>query len=195
MPRVALVTGGARRLGRAVALALAEAGFDIALHFRASRDEAEGVAREIQALGRGVELLQADLADEAQVVPLVPRAVAALGPLGLLVNNASHFVRDEWHDASRGSWDAHLEPNLRAPFVLSQEFARALPPAAEGMVLNLADQRVWSLTPHFVSYSVSKAGLWALTPGTATTCGTDALWFSAGIDGETHGLVGVLHHS
>ena len=163
LPRAALVTGGARRLGRALALALAGAGFDVALHYRASRDEAEATARDIEALGRAAHLLQADLSDEAQVVPLVGRAAAALGPLGLLVNNASHFVRDEWHDATRGGWDAHLEPNLRAPFVLSQEFARALPPAAQGMVLNLADQRVWSLTPHFVSYTVSKAGLWALT--------------------------------
>jgi NAD(P)-dependent dehydrogenase (short-subunit alcohol dehydrogenase family) len=167
MPRAALVTGGARRLGRALALTLAGAGFDIALHYRASRDEAEATVRDIEALGRTAHLLQADLADEAQVVPLVGRAVAALGPLGLLVNNASHFVRDEWHDTTRGGWDAHLEPNLRAPFVLSQEFARALPPAAQGMVLNLADQRVWSLTPHFVSYTVSKAGLWALTQSLA----------------------------
>ncbi len=167
MPRAALVTGGARRLGRALALALAGAGFDIALHYRGSADEAEATAREVGALGRAVHLLQADLADEAQVVPLVPRAVEALGPLGLLVNNASHFVRDEWHDATRDGWDAHLEPNLRAPFVLSQAFARALPEGAEGMVLNLADQRVWSLTPHFVSYTVSKAGLWALTQSLA----------------------------
>ena len=167
MPRAALVTGGARRIGQAIALALGGAGFDIALHFRGSRDEAEATARQVEALGRRVHLLQADLADEAQVVTLVPRAAAALGPLGLLVNNASHFVRDEWHDGTRGGWDAHLEPNLRAPFVLSQAFARALPDDARGMVLNLADQRVWSLTPHFVSYTVSKAGLWALTQSLA----------------------------
>lgn len=167
IPRAALVTGGARRLGRAMCLALAGAGFDIALHFRGSEAEAEATAGAVEALGRRVHLLRADLADEDQVVPLVGRAVEALGPLGLLVNNASHFVRDEWHDTTRGGWDAHLEPNLRAPFVLSQAFARALPPAAEGMVLNLADQRVWSLTPHFVSYTVSKAGLWALTQSLA----------------------------
>jgi NAD(P)-dependent dehydrogenase (short-subunit alcohol dehydrogenase family) len=89
--------------------------------------------------------------------------VAALGPLGVLVNNASTFERDEWDDATRESWDRHLEPNLRAPFVLAQAMARALPQAAEGVVVNLLDQRVWSPTGHFVSYSVSKAGLWALT--------------------------------
>ena len=81
----------------------------------------------------------------------------------MLVNNASAFERDEWHDATRESWDAHLETNLRAPFVLMQHFARALPAAAEGVVVNMLDQRVWSLTPHFVSYTVAKAGLWALT--------------------------------
>ncbi len=85
----------------------------------------------------------------------------------MLVNNASVFERDEWHDATRAGWDAHLEPNLRAPFVLAQEFARALPAAAEGVVVNMLDQRVWSITPHFVSYTVAKAGLWALTQSLA----------------------------
>jgi NAD(P)-dependent dehydrogenase (short-subunit alcohol dehydrogenase family) len=81
----------------------------------------------------------------------------------VLVNNASTFERDEWHDANRASWDAHIEPNLRAPFVLIQDFARALPAGHEGLVVNLLDERVWSLTPHFVSYTVSKAALWTLT--------------------------------
>ena len=104
-----------------------------------------------------------DLAHEADVVRLVPEAVAALGPLGVLVNNASTFERDEWHDTSRASWDAHIEPNLRAPFVLTQAFALALPAGRKGVVVNLLDERVWALTPHFMSYTLSKAGLWALT--------------------------------
>ena len=91
----------------------------------------------------------------------------ALGPVGVLINNASTFERDEWHDATRESWDAHLEPNLRAPFVLMQHVARALPERAEGAIVNMLDQRVWSLTPHFVSYTVSKAALWALTQSMA----------------------------
>jgi NAD(P)-dependent dehydrogenase (short-subunit alcohol dehydrogenase family) len=107
--------------------------------------------------------LGADLAQEAEVARLVPATVAALGAPGVLVNNASTFERDEWHDATRESWDMHIEPNLRAPFVLAQAMAKALPEAAEGVVVNMLDQRVWSLTPHFVSYTVSKAGLWALT--------------------------------
>ncbi|RAI59864.1 SDR family oxidoreductase [Roseicella frigidaeris] len=167
IPRAALVTGGARRLGRALALALAGQGFDLALHYRDSAAEAEATAAEIRTLGRRAVTLQADLAREAEVERLVPAAMAALGPLGVLVNNASTFERDEWEDVTRASWDSHMEPNLRAPFVLIQAFARALPAAAEGAVLNMLDQRVWSLTPHFISYSLSKAGLWALTQSLA----------------------------
>ena len=163
IPRAALVTGGARRLGRAAVLGLADAGFSVAVHCRSSRVEAEAVAEAARTRGVRACVLVADLSDEAEVAALLPAAVAALGPVGVLVNNASVFERDEWHDATRVSWDAHMEPNLRAPFALTQAFARALPDAAEGCVVNLLDQRVWSLTPHFVSYTVSKAALWALT--------------------------------
>lgn len=167
IPRAALVTGAARRVGRAVALALAEAGFDVAVHCHASAAAAAETAAEIGRLGRRAAVLRADLSDEAQTTALLPQAVAALGPIGVLVNNAGTFERDEWHDATRASWDAHLEPNLRAPFVLIQQFARALPEAAEGVVINMLDQRVWSITPHFLSYTVSKAALWALTQSLA----------------------------
>ncbi len=168
IPRAALVTGGARRLGRAIGLALAGAGFDIAVHCGTSRHDAEVTAADARALGRRAVVLPADLAVEAEVEPLVAQAAESLGgPLGVLVNNASLFERDEWDTVTRDSWDAHLEPNLRAPFVLMQAFARALPASAEGVVINMLDQRVWSITPHFVSYTVSKAGLWALTQSMA----------------------------
>ena len=167
VPRVALVTGGAKRIGRGIALALAEAGFAVAVHCRASRAEAEATARDIRARGVRAAVLAADLADEAAVRHLLADAAAALGPVGVLVNSASTFERDEWHDATRESWDRHIEPNLRAPFVLMQAFARALPAGAQGLVVNMLDQRVWSLTPHFVSYTVAKAGLWALTQSMA----------------------------
>jgi NAD(P)-dependent dehydrogenase (short-subunit alcohol dehydrogenase family) len=163
IPRAALVTGGAKRLGRAMALALAEAGFDVAIHYATSEAEAEATADDIVALGRRAITLCADLADEAAVIRLVPDATAAHGPIGVLVNNASVFERDEWHDATRESWDRHVEPNLRAPFVLAQAFAQALPAGREGVVVNMLDQRVWSLTPHFISYTLTKAGLWSLT--------------------------------
>lgn len=168
IPRRALVTGGAKRLGRAIAVALADAGFDVAIHYAASATDAEATAGEIRARGRSAATLRADLARESEMADLVPAAAAALGgPLGVLVNNASVFERDSWHDATREGWDMHLEPNLRAPFVLTQAFARALPATAEGVVLNMIDQRVWALTPHFVTYTVSKAGLWALTQSLA----------------------------
>lgn len=163
LPRAALVTGAGRRIGRGVALTLARAGFSIAIHCNASRADAEATAADIRALGVQAVVLQADLGREEEVARLVPDAIAALGPLGVLVNNASTFERDEWSDATRASWDAHIEPNLRAPFVLIQAFAKQLPAAARGLVVNLLDERVWSLTPHFVSYTVSKAALWTLT--------------------------------
>lgn len=163
IPRRALVTGGAKRLGRAICLALADGGFDVAIHFNSSAAEAEALAAEIRARGRAAVALPADLMREAEVGTLVARATGALGPLGVLVNNASTFERDEWHDATRESWDLHVEPNLRAPFRLMQDFAKALAAPHHGVIINMLDQRVMSLTPHFVTYTVSKAGLWALT--------------------------------
>jgi NAD(P)-dependent dehydrogenase (short-subunit alcohol dehydrogenase family) len=162
IPRAALVTGGAKRLGRAIALALAGAGFDVAIHYNGSTAEAAATEADIRAAGRQALALKADLNEEHAVQQLVA-AAAALGPLGVLVNNASTFVRDEWDNATRETWDMHMEANLRAPFVLSQDFARQVPQGAEGAIINLLDQRVWSLTPHFISYTVSKMGLWTLT--------------------------------
>jgi NAD(P)-dependent dehydrogenase (short-subunit alcohol dehydrogenase family) len=167
IPRAALVTGGAQRIGRAIALALAEAGFDVAVHCNSSRAAGVATCDDIARLGHRATLLQADLAEEAATDALLPQATAALGPIGVLVNNASRFERDEWHDATRASWDAHLQPNLRAPFVLTQHFARLLPDTAQGAIINMLDERVWSITPHFVSYTVSKAALWALTQSMA----------------------------
>ena len=163
IPRVALITGGAQRIGHAIALELAHNGFDIAIHYNTSIAAAEETRVNIQAIGRRAVILRANLAIEAEVCSIVDDATQALGPIGVLVNNASAFERDEWHDTTRASWDAHLELNLRAPFVLTQSFARALPQSGEGVIINMIDQRVWSLTPHFVSYTISTAGLWALT--------------------------------
>lgn len=160
IPRVALVTGGARRIGRHIVHALATQGFSVAIHYRRGRDEAEALLAELAVPGC---VIHADLADEKQVIPLVRSARERLGPVGVLVNNASVFERDEWRDATRESWDRHLEPNLRAPFVLMQQFAEQLPEEAQGVIVNMLDQRVWNLTPHFMSYTVSKAALWTLT--------------------------------
>jgi NAD(P)-dependent dehydrogenase (short-subunit alcohol dehydrogenase family) len=139
----------------------------VAVHYSRSKTEADAVVAEIAAAGGRGHALQADLAVEAETATLVARASAALGPLGLLVNNASTFERDEALTATRAGWDLHMEVNLRAPFVLAQDFARQVPDEAEGLIVNLLDQRVWNLTPHFTTYTISKAALWAATQSLA----------------------------
>ncbi|TMV83126.1 SDR family oxidoreductase [Thioclava sp. BHET1] len=173
MQNRALITGAGKRLGRAMALYLADRGYDIAVHYAASETEAEEVAREIRAKGRQAVTLQANLLDEAATGDLVARATEALGgPLSLLVNNASIFEYDSIESATRESWDRHIGSNLRAPFVLIQHFAAQAPapvtdargePMARAMVLNMLDQRVLKLTPEFMTYTIAKMGLWTLT--------------------------------
>lgn len=169
----ALVTGAGKRLGREMALYLARRGFDVAVHYASSGAEAAGVMAEIAAMGRRAVAVQADLLDEAQVQTLIARAVAGLGgPLTVLVNNASIFEYDSLASATRTSWDRHMESNLRAPFVLTQGFAAQVPqavpdaagePMAQGLIVNMIDQRVHKLTPEFMTYTLAKMGLWALT--------------------------------
>lgn len=169
----ALVTGAARRLGREMALYLAGRGYDVAVHYASSEADAQSTVDEIRALGRVAVALHADLLVEAETQTLVPRAVEALGgPLTVLVNNASVFEYDNIHTASRQSWDRHIESNLRAPFVLTQAFGAQSPspltdargePQAQALIVNMLDQRVNKLTPEFMSYTIAKMGLWALT--------------------------------
>ena len=163
VPKAALVTGAGQRIGRACALALAEARFAVAVHYHASGTAAETVAATIRETGGKAVAIEADLIDENAVAALLPRAAEMLGPIGVLVNNASVFEGDTVTSATRDSWDRHLAVNLRAPFILMQEFARALPEDVGGLIVNLLDERVWNLTPYFVSYTLSKAGLWTLT--------------------------------
>ena len=159
----ALITGGARRIGRALSLAAADAGYDVAIHVRAIDDEAEAAAAEVRAQGRKATILACDLRKESTTVALVGEAEAELGPVTLLVNSASVFEEDAFADMNRASWDAHLETNLRAPLVLAQVFARRLPPGRAGLIVNLLDQRVLKPSPAFFSYSLSKAALWDAT--------------------------------
>ena len=161
--KTALVTGAAKRLGRAMALALAGAGWDVVLHCRHSTAEAEALAAQIRELGKRAQVVVADLAREDEALALVPAASQALGPLTCLVNNASVFEMDKADSATRESWDRHIETNLRAPLVLSQAFARQLPEGEPGNIVNMLDQRVWKPTPYFLSYTVAKMGLWTLT--------------------------------
>jgi len=159
----ALVTGGTRRLGRALVLACADAGLDVAIHCRAIDDAAESTAAEVRARGRKATLLACDLRQEAATAPLIGDAEAELGPVTVLVNSASVFEDDAFGTMNRASWDAHLETNLRAPLVLAQAFARRLPADRAGLIVNILDQRVWRPTPEFFSYSISKAALWDAT--------------------------------
>jgi NAD(P)-dependent dehydrogenase (short-subunit alcohol dehydrogenase family) len=161
-PGVALVTGAARRIGRAIALGLAGSGWSVAVHHHASSEAAQELVGEIAAAGGRAAAFAADLRDEAATAGLVP-AAAALGPVTCLINNASVFAHDDIKTMTRESWDDHIEVNLRAPLVLSQEFTRALPAGARGAIVNILDERVWNHTPEFLSYTVSKAGLWTLT--------------------------------
>lgn len=169
----ALVTGGAARLGRAMAVYLAGRGFDVAVHYNGSATAAEAVVAEITATGRRAAALQADLLDETATGGLVARASGALGgPLTVLVNNASIFEHDTIASATAESWNRHIGSNLRAPFVLTQAFAAQAPaaatdaggePLAQALVINMIDQRVLKLTPEFMTYTIAKMGLWAFT--------------------------------
>ena len=169
----ALVTGGAARVGRAMALYLAGRGYDVAIHYNSSQQAADDVVRQINAMGRNAHAIGADLLDDAAVEALVPSASDALGgPLTLLVNNASVFEHDTIDTATLDSWHRHMGSNLKAPLFLTQAFAAQAPrailddagePVAQAMVLNMIDQRVRKLTPEFMTYTIAKMGLWALT--------------------------------
>ncbi|TQS71414.1 SDR family oxidoreductase [Rhodobacteraceae bacterium] len=168
----ALITGGAKRLGRAMAISLARRGVNVAIHYHGSEADARTTADECQAFGVRAAIVQADLLQEDATATLVARAAGALGgPLDLLVNNASIFEYDTVESATKSSWDRHIGSNLRAPFVLTQEFAAQAPkacrtgpePRARALVVNMIDQRVRKLTPEFMTYTIAKMGLWAFT--------------------------------
>ena len=173
----ALVTGAGARLGREIALYLARRGYDVGVHYASSGEAAAQVVAEIRALGRNAVALQADLLQEDQSAALLPAAAEALGgPVTCLVNNASIFEYDTVETATRDSWDRHMESNLRAPFVLTQAMAgqgldatrdAAGEPVAAGLVVNMIDMRVRKPTPEFMSYTIAKMGLWAMTRTTA----------------------------
>lgn len=162
-PRVALVTGGARRIGRAIALELAGRGWDVAVHCHRSREEAEAVAAQIRELGRRAAVLQADLADEGATGGLVAACTAALGTPTCLVNNASLFQYDVATSFSYASLDTHMRTNVAAPLLLARELHKALKPEQRGVVINLLDQKLDNLNPDFLSYTLSKAALQTAT--------------------------------
>ncbi len=159
----ALVTGGSRRIGRAISLDLAAHGFAVAIHCHNSRGEADALKAEIEANRGRAEVIEADLTDRAALGGVVASAAKALGPVGLLVNNASIFEEDTSSDFGWEVWDRHFAVHLEAPAMLSRSFAAALPPRHHGLIVNIIDQRVWKLTPRHFSYTLSKSALWTLT--------------------------------
>jgi len=177
----ALVTGAARRLGRAMALDLAATGWDVAIHYHGSTEPAEETATAARTLGANAATLQADLLLEDQTGSLIARASDALGgPLSLLINNASLFENDLVSTATRQSWDRAIELNLRAPVRLTQDFAAQAPqatadangePVARACIINMLDQRVWKPTPFFMSYSLAKSALYSFTRTAAQALG------------------------
>lgn len=160
---IALVTGGAQRIGKAIVEHLAAAGWAVCIHYNRSSDAAEALAETIRAAGGRAATIAGDLSDIGEVRRIVPAAVEAFGPPNLVVNNASLFEEDEIGTITERSWNQHLSANLQAPVFLVQDFAAALPQDREGLVVNLLDQRVWKLTPQFFSYTLTKTALWTAT--------------------------------
>jgi NAD(P)-dependent dehydrogenase (short-subunit alcohol dehydrogenase family) len=160
---VALVSGGAVRIGRAIVEHLAANGYDVAIHCNASRDEADSLAAALQANDRRACVIVADLADPQALARIVPQAQAALGPVTLLVNSASIFEEDRLGRVTLDCWDRQFAVNLRAPVLLAQDMANALPAEMEGVIVNVLDQRVLKLTPQFFSYTLTKSALHAAT--------------------------------
>jgi NAD(P)-dependent dehydrogenase (short-subunit alcohol dehydrogenase family) len=161
--RVAIVTGAARRLGRALALDFAARGWAVALHVRRDDDDARSVAREVETAGGLAHVFPADFTDQSAVDSLLPAINRRLGPASCLINNASVFEYDDIASLTSETWDRHFAVNVKAPTFLAKTFAAQCPANSVGTVINIIDQRVWKPTPHFLSYAGSKAALWAMT--------------------------------
>ncbi len=162
-PGIALITGAARRIGRATVLSLVESGWKVAVHYRQSGAEADALVSEIATRGGSAVAVRADLGQSSQVASLIQQCCDALGPPTCLINNASQFLSDSITEMTEELWDTHLAVNLKAPVFLARDLARALPDDVQGNVINIIDQRVWRLTPEFFSYTISKSGLWTAT--------------------------------
>jgi NAD(P)-dependent dehydrogenase (short-subunit alcohol dehydrogenase family) len=161
--KAALITGAAKRIGRAMALDLAKDGWNIAVHCHESIGEAQELVDEMRRLGRKAVAIEGDLAGRETPKKLIKKAKGTLGPLTLLINNASRFEPDELASVTMSDWDTDQAVNLRAPVFLSQAFAAQLPAKEQGNIINLIDQRVWKLNPQYFSYTASKGGLWVVT--------------------------------
>jgi NAD(P)-dependent dehydrogenase (short-subunit alcohol dehydrogenase family) len=166
---LALVTGGSRRIGRAIVEDLAANGFAVAIHCNGSREDGEHLAEALAAGGVHTGVFSADLTRMAEVHELVPAVVSQLGPISILVNNASIFEDDQADALDEALFDKHFDLHVKAPSFLAEAFAKQLPSDGEGLVVNVIDERVWKLTPRFYSYTLSKSALWAATRTMAQT--------------------------
>jgi NAD(P)-dependent dehydrogenase (short-subunit alcohol dehydrogenase family) len=162
-PKTVLVTGGAKRIGRAIAVDLARMGFAVAIHYRSSKADADALAAEIRDDGGRAAIFEADLASAQDIEVMFKGILDDLGPVGLLVNNASIFSEDELRHFDWETWDRHFAVHVKAPVLLSRLFAEALPAQSSGLIVNMIDQRVWKLTPRFFTYTLSKSTLWTAT--------------------------------
>ena len=159
----ALVTGGAKRIGRAIAEDLSADGFTVVIHAHHSSAEADALAGALREGGGKAYALEADLTDMQAATGLIARAQELAGPVDLLVNNASVFEKDEIGALDEEMWDTHFAVHAKAPAFLAQAMATSLPQKRDGLIVNMIDQRVWRLTPNFFSYTLSKAALWTAT--------------------------------
>lgn len=160
---VVLVTGGARRVGAAIVRDLAANGFSVVIHCNDSLTQADALAREINEGGGRAAVAQADLTDMAATAGLITIAADLLGPVRVLVNNASLFEDDSVADFDWTTWDRHFDVHLKTPVLLARQLSEGLPEGQDGMVVNIIDQRVWRLNPRFFSYTLSKSALWTAT--------------------------------
>jgi len=158
-----LITGAARRIGAGIARDLAAKGWRVLLHYHRSAADAQALADEIRRAGGSCEPLAADLGARRDIEALIPRALEKVDRIDCLINNAATFQYDAIASLNWVSWDAHMTANLAAPAFLSRDFARQVPEAGGGVIINVLDQKVHNLNPDFLSYTVSKIGLRGLT--------------------------------
>lgn len=159
-----LITGAAKRIGRTIALEMASRGWQIAVHHHDSQDDAENTVATISESGGKAFAIQCDLSVRADTERLIDQCMSQAGePLTALINNASVFHNDDVMTATYEGWDKHMEVNLHAPFLLSQALAKSLKVGTVGNIINIIDQRVLKLNPQYMSYTLSKSGLWTLT--------------------------------
>ncbi len=157
------MTGGARRIGKAIVEDLASHGFAVAIHCNKARAEADSLAGQLRDAGGRAEVVQADLTDAASVETLIAAASEAIGPIDTLVNNASIFRDDSVETFDPRVSALHFAIHVHAPASLAKTFAAALPDGREGLVVNIIDQRVWKPNPRYFSYTLSKSALWTAT--------------------------------